>query len=70
MNMSPEIPTATKGIPAVYQDHDTGEYYVKDMMPPSALDGCAYQKVFSGKFRKNPILVEHTFDEIRNRVRA
>jgi nicotinamide phosphoribosyltransferase len=59
--------TSLKGIPAVYQDND-GEYFVKDMQQPSALDHCAYKKVFSGS--KGNLLIDEKFDAIRKRARS
>jgi len=58
-----------KGIPAVYKvlDEQGGyEYAVCDQQVPSALDNCAFRKVFSN----GQLLVEDTFDEIRQRVQA
>ena len=59
------VKKSLKGIPAVYLDPDTGEYIVRDMMPPSALDGCEFTKVYSNGI----LLVDHKFDDIRKRVR-
>jgi nicotinamide phosphoribosyltransferase len=58
--------TSLKGIPAVYQDND-GEYIVRDMMPVSALNNCAYRKVFSGLSGR--LLIDEKFDTIRKRAR-
>jgi len=52
-----------RGIPAVYGGFT--DYFVKDSRRPVDLDGCAFRKVFSN----GVLLLEHTFDEIRKRVR-
>ena len=59
------VKKSLKGIPAVYLCPDTNEYFAVDQMPPSALDGCAFQKVFSN----GRLLIDQTFDEIRKKVR-
>ena len=54
-----------KGIPAVYLRDSSNEYFCVQGSQPSSLDSCAFAKVYSN----GNLLVEHTFDEIRKRVR-
>jgi nicotinamide phosphoribosyltransferase len=59
-----------KGIPAVYKTIDsTGdkpEFFVAQGSKPEQLDNCAFQKVYSN----GELLIDQTFAEIRERVRA
>ena len=59
-----------KGIPAVYRTEDSTDekpkFFCVQGSTPEALDNCAFLKVYSN----GKISVEHTFDEIRKRVRA
>lgn len=53
-----------KGIPAVYKD--SKGYFVRDEQKPEELDNCAFRKVFSN----GKLLIEYSFDDIRQRVQA
>ena len=58
-----------KGIPTVYDcaaPDGTRTYICKQESGPEALDNCAFEKVFSD----GEILIDHSFDAIRKRVRA
>jgi nicotinamide phosphoribosyltransferase len=57
---------SAKGIPIVYQNDETGEYYMVETNDPGLLDQCALRKVFcDGK-----LLVKDTFKNISERVRT
>lgn len=55
-----------KGIPLAYLVDGTDDYFVEETTDEAKLDQCAYEKVFED----GNLLIEHTFDEIRGRVRA
>lgn len=61
--------TSLKGIPCVYEQiaapSERPHYYVRDGRQPSDLDTCAFRKVFLD----GTLLVEETFDTIKERVR-
>jgi len=61
---------SARGIPAVYlgrvgQGDVAGKLYVEETLDPADLDRCEFRKVFDGA-----LLVDDTFDAIRQRVRA
>lgn len=53
-----------KGIPTVHGE--SGKYIVKEQSNPEDLDKCAFEKVFSN----GKLLIDNSFDTVRNRVRA
>lgn len=59
-----------RGIPAVYQGDrsrdEQPDYYVVDGSTPYNLDHCEFRKVYSN----GSLLIDDTFDQIRQRVRA
>ena len=58
-----------KGIPAIYEcvlDDGSPSFFCKQESSPADLDKCALEKTFSN----GELLVSHTFQKVRERVRS